>query len=337
MKAVILAKSGNSKILSVTETDISNPTENQIQLKVKYSGVNYADILSRKGLYSWSPKRPYIMGLEAAGEVVKKGSNVTDLEIGDRVIYGGQSGGYAEYINIDQSLALPAPEQFNWKECAAFGVTFFTSWIALHEMARVRENETLLVHSAAGGVGTATIQLAKAHNMKIYGTTSSESKFKTIEDLGATPLKYTNFDTELLNNNIRPDCIIETVGGDVYTRGFEILAPMGRVVLVGVSSIKANKRNPFSMYKAWKALPKTSMGKVLRRSRGFMGVHLGYLLSQPEKLRPSWLEMLKVIEEHNLRPTIRDDHIFPMTEVGTAHDFIDNRKNIGKVLLDPTK
>ena len=91
------------------------------------------------------------------------------------------------------------------------------------------------------------------------------------------------------------------------------------------------------MYKAWKALPKTSMGKVLRRSRGFMGVHLGYLLSQPEKLRPSWLEMLKVIEEYNLRPTIRDDHIFPMTEVGIAHDFIDNRKNIGKVLLDPTK
>lgn len=336
MKAIVLSSTGGPEILKVTEVDTPQPTADEILIRVKYAGINYADILSRKGLYSWSEDLPYILGLEAAGEVVEIGSNVDSVEIGDRVVFGGKNGGYAEYLTIHKDYILPAPEQYNWKEAASFGVTFFTAWVAMHEMARVRSGETILIHSAAGGVGTAAVQLANAHGMDVYGTSSQPHKRKRVEELGATAFGYNDFDEGMRELNVRPDCVIETVGGDVFNRSFELLAPMGRVVLVGASGIKVNKWNPLSWFRAWRALPGAKMSQVLRRSRGFMGVHLGYLLAQPDTLRPNWEKMLQVIEEHNLRPEIRDDHIFPMSRAGDAHEFIDNRKNIGKVLLDPS-
>ncbi|MHA2501937.1 MAG: quinone oxidoreductase family protein [Candidatus Kariarchaeaceae archaeon] len=335
MKAVVLEKSVSSQDLTVTEVDQPQPEDDEVLIKVKYSGVNYADILSRKGLYSWAGKRPYIMGLEAAGEVVETGKNVSDVEIGDRLVYGGQSGGYAEYLTVNQEYVLPAPENYTWEECAGFGVTFFTAWVAMHEMARVRPGETMLVHSAAGGVGTAAIQLGRVHGMQVFGTASQPHKRAKVEELGATAFSYDDFDTRLNEMEIRPDMVLETVGGDVYRRSFDLLAPMGRTVLVGASSIKVNKWNPLSLYRAYKALPSARMSQVLRRSRGFMGVHLGYMLKKPDILKPSWERMLEVIAEHDLHPEI--DRVFPMSKVGEAHDWIDNRHNIGKVLLDPTE
>lgn len=337
MRAVVLEDTGGPEVLQIQDVERPEPTDDEILVRVKYAGINYADILSRKGLYSWSPDRPYIMGLEAAGEVVEIGNNVDVVEVGDRVVYGGQTGGYAEYLTVHKDYILQAPEQYNWKELAAFGVNFFTSWVAIHEMARARRGETLLVHSAAGGVGTAAVQLGIAHDMEVYGTSSQPHKRDRVEELGATAFGYDEFDQQLRDRNVRPDCVIETVGGDVFDRSFDLLAPLGRVVLVGASGIKINKWNPISWIKAWRALPRAKMSDVLRRNRGFMGVHLGYLLADPDTLRPAWARMLDVIKEHDLRPEVREDQIFPLSQAGTAHEYIDNRQNIGKVLLDPSQ
>jgi len=337
MRAILKDKSGGPDVLQIQDVPKPEPSADEILVEVKYAGVNYADILSRKGLYSWAPDSPYIMGLEAGGEVVAKGDNVDEVDIGDRVVYGGQSGGYAQYLTVHRDYILRAPDQYNFKEIAAFGVNFFTAWVAIHEMARARRGETLLVHSAAGGVGTAAIQLGVVHDMPVYGTSSQPHKRKRVEELGATAaFGYDTFAEELRSRNINPDCVIETVGGEVFKQSFELLAPMGRIVLVGASGIKINKWNPLSWFRAWRALPRAKMSQVLRRSRGFMGVHLGYLLADPQTLRPAWARMLEVVEEHDLRPEIREDHIFPMSKAGEAHEFIDNRKNIGKVLLDPS-
>jgi NADPH2:quinone reductase len=335
MKAIVLKKSGGPDSLIVSDVEKPQPTNHEVLVKIHYCGINYADILSRKGLYSWAPKKPYIMGLEAAGEVIELGSAVKGISIGDRVAYGGQSGGYAEYICVSEYNVLSVPNIYSWQEIAAFGVTFFTAWIAMHEMARVRKGETMLVHSAAGGVGTAALQLGQAHEMRVFGTASQPHKREKIEELGATAFSYEDFDTRLKELDINPNCVLETVGGDVYRRSFESLAPLGRIVLIGASSIKVNKWNPLSWYRALKALPTTKMSQVLRRSRGFMGVHLGYLLAKPEILKPAWNEMLEVIDQFNLKPEI--DQVFPMSQVGQAHEWIDTRQNIGKVLLDPSK
>lgn len=336
MKAVVLKKTGGPNVLSITEIQKPVPGENEILVKIKYSGINYADLLTRQGLYSWAPKRPSIMGLEAVGEVVEKGINVKNHEIGDRVFVGVQQGGYAEYITVDAQFALPIPEFYSWEEAGAFGVQFFTAWIGLHEMARVREGEICLVHAAAGGVGTAAVKLALAHKMEVYGTASSFKK-NNVESMGATYLSYDNFDTELRKLNKLPDCVIETIGGDVFKRSFDNLAPMGRVVIIGASGIQVNKFNPLSWYRAWKSFPKASMSQVLRSSRGFMGLHVGYLLNYPDSILPSWQRMIEVVETEKIRPVIRKDHIFPMSRAADAHQLMHDRKNIGKILLDPTR
>ncbi len=335
MKAVMLRKTGKPTVLKIEEVPDPKPTENEILVKVKYSGVNYADLLSRQGLYSWAPKRPYIPGLEIAGEIIEKGKNVNNLEIGQRVFVGTQKGGYAEKLVTHKQYALPIPQNFSWEEAAAFGVQWFTAWVALYEMARVRPGEKLLVQAAAGGVGTAAVKLGNALKLQVFGTASTEAKRNFIEKIGAIPLKYDSFDISLKDN--RPNCVIETIGGDIFKRSFNILAPMGRIIAIGATSLKINKWNPISLFKAWRGIPRVQLYQVLRKSRGFLGLHIGYMLKYPDILLPSWNKMIEVIEENNLHPVILKDHIFPMSEVSKAHQFIHDRKNIGKVLLDPSK
>jgi NADPH2:quinone reductase len=337
MKAVVLDKTGKPDVLKVTDVDKPTIDENQVLVKVKYSGINYADLLSRQGLYSWSPKRPYIMGLEAVGEIVEIGSTVTDKSIGDRVLVGKQHGGYAEYIVTDSIYALPIPDEYSFEEAVSFGVVWFTAWVGLYEMARVRKGETLLVHAAAGGVGIGAVKLGLALGMKVYGTASTEEKRNVIREMGAIPLKYEDFDQELNNIGDQPDCIIETIGGDVYKRGFDILAPMGRIVLIGASGIQVNKWNPLSLYRAWKALPRARMSQVLRRSRAFMGLHIGYMMNDPDRLLPSWQKMLSIMIENKLKPVFREEQVYPLSRVSEAHQFMHDRKNIGKILLEPSK
>ena len=136
---------------------------------------------------------------------------------------------------------------------------------------------------------------------------------------------------------VQPDCIIETIGGDVYRRGFDALAPMGRIVLIGASGIQVNKWNPLSLYRAWKDIPRTKMSRVLRRSRAFMGLHIGYMLEDTDRLIPSWHKMLEIMIKNKLKPIFREAQIFPLSRVSEAHQFMHDRKSIGKIILDPSK
>ena len=338
MRAIILNKTGGPSVLEVSEVDDPVPKNDEVLVRTKFSGVNYADLLSRQGLYSWVPKRPYIMGLELSGEVEEIGNDVKNVEVGDKVIVGTQMGGYAEMIASKADRVLPAPEQFSFEESAAFMANWFTVWIGLHEMARVREGESLLIHAAAGGVGTAAVMLGLAHNMKVYGTTSSEEKREFVKNIGAVPLSYEDFDIKIMDQEeLGVDCILETMGGNIFKRSFEILSPMGRLVQIGASGIQVNKWNPVSWIKAWLALPQVKMAQVLRRSRAFMGLHVGYLGKYPEKIRPAWEKMVEVVTEHDFKPVVNTDQIYPMYKVADAHQLIHDRNNIGKVLLDPTK
>ncbi|MDH5401441.1 MAG: zinc-binding dehydrogenase [Candidatus Heimdallarchaeota archaeon] len=336
MKSIILSKTGGPDVLQLSEIDIPNVKDHQVLIKNKYAGINYADLLTRQGLYSWAPKRPSIPGLEVTGIVEKVGKEVTNFKVGDKVVAGMRNGGYAEYSAVDEKTVLPADNGFSWEELGSMTVTWMTAWIALHQMARVRENEILLVQAAAGGVGSSAVQLGVAHGMKVYGT-SSPHKFETIKKLGGTPLNYHDFDEILRRNNELPDCVLESIGGDVYNRSFKILAPMGRLITIGGTGIQVNKYNPVSLLKAWKAIPKIHFNRLIRFSKGVMGFHIGYLLEISEKLIDEWYKLLAVMNSHNLRPVIHKDHIFPLSEAGKAHQFIHDRKNVGKVLLDVSK
>lgn len=333
MRAIVLDKTGKPDVLHVSEVEEPTLKENQVLIRTKYAGINYADLLARQGLYSWNPKRPYILGFESSGIVEEVGKNVSSIEVGDSVIAAGQTGGYAELNAVDQNLALRYPDHFNYKEAAAYIATWGTAWIALYEMARVRKGEKLLVQAAAGGVGTSAVLLGQALGMEVYGTASTKEKRDFVESLGAKALTYENFDRELKDNS--PNCVLESIGGDIYKRSNVCLAPMGRIVLVGGSGIKINKWNPLSWYKAWRALPRTNIGKVIKYSKGFMGLHIGRLIPLLDQMRPSLDKLNNLVTENGFKPIVREDQIFPLEQASSAHQFIHDRKNIGKVLLKP--
>ncbi|UBF29165.1 zinc-binding dehydrogenase [Kovacikia minuta CCNUW1] len=334
MKAIVLEKTGGLDVLAVTQVPTPQPGANEVLIRIHCVGVNYADILSRQGLYNWANKIPYILGLESSGTVAAIGSNVRKFEVGDRVVVGSKNGNYAEFIVQPEDGVLPAPETLDFPELACLCGNWMTAWIALFELARMRSGEIALIQSGAGGVGTAAIQLAVSLGMRVYATSSTPGKMEYIRSLGATPLSYEEFDGVLATHP--PDFILESVGGEVHRRSLNLLAPLGRLVTIGASSIRVNQLNPFSWYNAWRNLPKVSSKDL--NSQAYMTLHVGFLLEDHrERIVPIWTRMVEYMTEHGLKPIVQPAFIYPMSEVRTAHQVIETRKNIGKVILDPSR
>ncbi len=335
MKAVVLHKTGGIDVLKISEVPQPEVGPDDCLIKIKYAAVNYADILSRQGIYNWQAKRPYILGLESSGTVEKIGNKVTKFKPGDKVVIGSKAGNYAEYISKNQNDILSAPDGFTFEQLACLCGNWLTAWAAFVEMARVREQEIALIQSGAGGVGTAAIQLAIAHHMKVYATASSVEKRDYIHSLGARALEYKNFDEVLRNENL-PDVILEMVGGEVHRRSLTVLAPLGRMVSIGASGIKINKLNPFAWYRAWRDFPKISRGEL--NSQAYMTLHIGFLLEDHrDTIEPMWSNMISFMQKNNLRPIVQKNCVYPMSQVGLVHKLIDERKNIGRLLLDPSR
>ncbi len=331
MKAVLLRNTKGYRNLAVSEVPNPSVGKHDVLVRIKYAGVNYADILSSKGLYGWSGKIPYILGLDGSGVVERIGSKVTKHKVGDRVVIAGKMGTYAELTSRHEDLLWPIPKKFSFEGAASLPANWFTAWIAIFEMARCRKNEVALIQAAAGGVGTAASQLALSLGMKVYGTTSTGAKKEYLRKLGVIPLSYDDFDKK-----VRPDFILESVGGDVHRRSLKCLAPLGRLVSIGASGIKVQKWNPLSWLKAWKDLPRVKRSDL--RSQAYMTFHVGFLFEEHrEKIEPAWSRMGSYMMKNKLRPKIQKESIYPMSQVAKAFELIETRKNIGKVLLDPTK
>jgi NADPH2:quinone reductase len=334
MKAVVLEKVGGLEVLKVSEVPTPQPGANEVLVQIRCAGVNYADILARQGLYNWANKLPYILGLESSGTVAEIGSNVSRFRVGDRVVVGSKNGNYAEFIVQPEDRLLSAPARLNFAELASLCGNWMTAWTAIFELARARSGEIALIQSGAGGVGTAAIQLAVSLGMRVYATTSTPGKLEYVKSLGAIPLSYEDFDKTLAANP--PDFILESVGGDVHRRSLNLLAPLGRLVTIGASSIRVNKLNPFSWYNAWKSLPQVSTKDL--HSQAYMTLHVGFLLEDHrERVVPIWERMTEYMEEQGLKPIVQPEFIFPMSKVRTAHQIIETRQNIGKVILDPSQ
>ena len=220
-------------------------------MRVEAIGVNFAEVLSRKGLYGWAPPIPYTPGMEATGTIELLGPSVEQRAIGDRVIVGAQHGAYAEKIVVPARQALPAIAGFTIEENAAIAVNYLTAWVALMEMARLRPTDRVLVTAAAGGVGTAAVQIATRFGCATAGLAGSEAKLETIRALGAeSAMNYRRADFE---ERLRAaaerdpfDVVLELVGGEVFRAVWPVLAPFGRVVVAGFASLNLQWWNPLS-------------------------------------------------------------------------------------------
>jgi NADPH:quinone reductase-like Zn-dependent oxidoreductase len=335
MKAIELNKFGGPNVLVTSEVPDPKPKRGEVLVKVSFAGINYAEILSRKGLYGWAPKPPYILGMECSGVIEQVGEAVDGSRVGQKVMAGAKYGAYAEKIAVAEENALPLINGFSLEEGASFLVNYLTAWVSLFEMAKVRPGEKVLITAAAGGVGTAAVQLASCAGCEVYGMAGSRDKLELVRSLGATEgFNYRDPDCfkQLIVASGGVDVVLEVVGGKVFRRGLDALNPFGRMVVAGFASLDLNKWNPLSWLKTWRDMPKVKVGRLAERSIAVMSSHLGYLLErEPGRMGQLYTDLSDFVVKHDIKPIV--GKVFPFSQAGEAHEYIESRKSVGKVLL----
>ena len=332
MRAVFLHRHGQPDVLRITEAPDPTPGPGQVVVRVGAVGLNYAEILSRKGLYGWAPRLPYVLGMEAAGTIEAVGDGV-EREVGESVIVGLQHGAYAERILVRDHQALPALPGFSVEENAAFGVNWLTAWVGLMEMGRIRPSDRVLISPAGGGVGTAAVQIASRFGCEVVAMAGSDSKLDRVARLGASAtVNYRQSGwNEKLGGLGTFDVALEMVGGEVFRAACAALAPFGRVVVAGYAGLDYRRWKPWTWWSAWRGMPRMSLHDMLTGSRGMLSTHLGYLLRDPERMQQVWGALVAFATEHDLRPEI--GHVLPFESIVDAHRLLESRNSYGKVVL----
>ena len=322
MKSVIVTAFGGMEVLEVRDVPIPEPATNEVLIKVHASGINYADIMQRDGLYPGGPKAPYAAGFEVAGVVEKTGADITSWKVGDEVM-SFCSGGYSEYVVAQEWQVMPKPDQLSFHQAAAIPCQFLTAYHALLTLGQLRAGQTVLIQAAAGGLGTLMIQIARNVGATIIGAASTDEKCALIESLGCQhPVKYTEKDfreeVKSITNGKGCDLIIESVGGDVFNKSLKCLKTRGMLVTLGVAS---------------KRPPTVEAVKLLANNWIVAGMHLMAYTTDTAAMANAMRDLHTWIAEDKL--TVVAKHAFPLEDAAKAHQFIEARKSTGKVVLVP--
>jgi NADPH:quinone reductase len=314
MKAVRVNGFGDVDQLELVDLPDPEPKPGQVRIRVEACGLNYADVMQRAGLYPGGPKPPFISGLEAAG-VVEEGEPSL---AGARVMTVSGGGCHAERICVYSAACMPIPSSMSFVEAAAFPIQYLTAYHALTTVGRAAPGETVLIHAAAGGVGTAAVQIAKVMGLRVIGTASSEEKRKRITELGADEaLSYEEFDQTPAGKDA-PSLILEAVGGDVFRRSLAILPSLGRLVVYGAASREVEPIDTL---------------KVLFRSQGVLGLHLNAIFERPNLMTDSLRQLFEWVAQGKLKMQV--GHVMPLAQIREAHELIASRKSYGKIVLTP--
>ncbi len=318
MKAIQISEYGDPEVLKLQEVQISKPNKDQALINVKAAGVNFIDVYQRRGTYPI--KLPFVPGLEASGIVEAIGENVKNVKPGDRVAFVHEPGTYAEQCLVDAKHLIALPAQLSFEEGASFPLQGMTAHYLLHEFRKIKPNDIVLIHAAAGGMGLLLVQWAKHLGAKVFGTTSTEEKAKIAKEAGADEvILYTkqDFVVELkkLTNNHGADLIIDGVAKTTFGGNLEAAALRGNIVIFGAASGIAD---PFS--------PNMLMKHSLTVSGGSL---FNYLLT-PEELQMRSKAVLEGIQQGWLKLRIEK---LPLKNAAEAHRKLENRQTIGKIIL----
>lgn len=336
MRVIPLTRHGRPDVLSVVERAEPAPERDQVRVRIETIGLNYAEVLSRKGQYGWAPPLPYVPGMEGYGEIDAVGPEVVERRPGDKVIVLGQYGAYAEKVVAPEAQTVPAFAGYTAAENAAVAVSYLTAWVSLFEMARLRPTDRVLVHAAAGGVGTAAVQLAKAFGCPVVGAVGSDRKLGVLRDLGVDhAVTYRGGDlaaqVEGQCGRRSVDVVLALVAGEPYRAALRTLAPFGRVVVAGVAGLQLDRRNPFSWWRAWRDMPRPNVQKMAVGSYGVLATHLGYLLGSPERLAVVWQDLAAFLETHDIKPVVGAELRFD--QMPQAHALMESRESVGKIVV----
>ncbi|HEY8517231.1 MAG TPA: medium chain dehydrogenase/reductase family protein [Candidatus Binatia bacterium] len=341
MRQVWITKVGPPEVLKVRETTDPNPGPGQVRIRVAASGINFADVSARLGFYPDAPKVPCVVGYEVAGTIDAIGPGVASARVGEEVLALTRFGGYSDVVVVPEKQAVRRPPGLDAQTAAAIPVNYLTAYQMIFEMGRVRPGDRVLIHQAAGGVGLAAIDLCNViGGVETYGTASA-SKHDFVRERGLThAIDYRTQDYELevarLSGGRGVDLILDPIGGDSWRKGLRLLAPTGRLVCFGMSSAATGKeRSLLGGIRALASVPWLQINPVslMNGNKGVLGVNLGRMWDQVDRLS-SWLDtILRWWAEGKVRPHV--DRAFSFAEAPAAHAYIQERRNIGKVVLVP--
>ncbi len=309
-------------------------TPGAVRIRVHYAGINFSDLLARQGLYPDAPKPPCVIGYEVAGIVDAVADGVGTPRVGDRVIAMTPFGGQSELVVVAAGAVFPLPEAWSFEVGAAFPVVYLTAHHLLVRVAAARPGESVLVHSAAGGVGLAVAELARILDLRVLGLASS-GKHDVLRSYGVEPLDGRDPQWPDAVRRLAPDgvdIVLDPVGGQSWRQGYALLAPLGRLVCFGASEVSVGlRRNMLRVL--WKALrwPRFAPLRLMSDNRTVAGVNLGHLWTAEQVIRPQVEALLRYAREGRLRPRV--DRVFPLAEAAAAHRYMHERRNVGKVVL----
>lgn len=337
MRALVLTKHGSpDDALAVQERPEPEVGLGQVRIRVRAAGLNFADVMARIGLYPDAPKPPTVMGYEVAGEVDEVGPGADGLQPGQRVIASTRFNGFAELVSADSANVLPLPEGMSFEEAASVPVNYGTAYVAIELLAHVRPGETVLVHAAAGGVGIAALQILRDRGAVVIGT-SSASKHDACRAQGAAhTIDYRTQDvaTEVrrLTDGRGVDVVLDGLG--VFKTSYELLRPGGRLVVYGASQIlSGDKRNIVKALRTVATMPRFKPLKLMSENRSVMGLNLLKLWDDRGSLGELTEPLVQLMQRQVIQPVVAET--FPFDRAAEAHRYIQDRKNVGKVVLTP--
>lgn len=327
MKAIQFTQYGGPEVLNYIELEKPKPRDFEVLIKIEAIGVNYADTARREGQYVVNTPLPYVPGSEVAGTVIEIGSNVKHVCVGDRVVTllsSKRATGYAEYTVANSSSLIPIPESVDMNSAVALPLQGLSAYHILKTMGRLEKGETVLVHAAAGGVGTIAIQLAKLFGAgKVIATASNEEKLSLAKELGADVcINYTKEGWEKhvheSTGGIGVDVALEMAGGDIFRKTLDCLAPFGRLVIYGVASGEQARLYPSTL---------------MAENKSVIGFFLPGIMKREELYRSSLMELLTFVGEDKLKLTLGG--VFPLTNAAEVHRLLQARQTKGKLVLIP--
>jgi synaptic vesicle membrane protein VAT-1 len=343
VRAVVQTGTGGPEVLQVQERPDPPVGPGEVRIAVRAAGINFADTMARVGLYPDAPKPPCVMGYEVAGEIESVGDGVTGLKPGDRVVAGTRFGGQAEMVSVPEGQVLPLADRLSFEQGAAIPVNYSTAYCGLVVMGGLKEGERVLIHAAAGGVGTAAVQIARILGAEVFGTASA-SKHDAIRELGVShPIDYRSQDFEHEVTRITGgegiDLAFDAQGPRSFRKDYRLLRPGGRLVMYGLSEASTGQgrsiprligsiaQMPTATFPWWKSLG------MMNENKGVFGLNMLAWWDEEGSIERITGPLIDQIEEGGLEPIVAES--FPFDRAGEAHQFIAERRNIGKVVLVP--
>ncbi len=338
MRAIVTTGNGDVRVMKVETRPDPVPAPGEVLIRVKASGLNFADILARQGLYPDGPPKPCVMGYEVSGVIEAVGDGVDSNIVGEPVIAMTRFGGQAELVSVPDAQVFEKPAELSFEQGSALPVNYLTAWALIVTMGGLRADESILIHNAGGGVGLAALEIARHIGATTFGT-ASPGKHDFLRQRGLDhPIDYRNQDwvpvlLELTGGR-GVELIIDPLGGKSWKQSYRALRRTGRMGVFGMSVASASGiKGKLKALKAVVSMPRYNPLGLMNSNKGIFGLNLGHMWGEGEKVASWTREIMRGVQQGWIRPHV--DRTFGFDEIADAHRYLEERKNIGKVVLVP--